>query len=173
MLVPDLFRARLANARVFEADAVEVEGRWKQRITSSAAPSADAFSQALQAQAERMRGSETKAVGSLQLVALLFAGWIFAAGNASALFRVLLLVALGYMAASVWSALHVLQPSLRHVVGPGDCLGEDSYPALVATAYDLNVSKEVRSANLVTASLRDAVRAAGFVGVAALGPLLG
>lgn len=124
-------------------------------------------------QAMRLRNSEVKAVGILQFMALLFAGWNFAASESEWLETSLLILALAYMGFSLRSTLVVLSPSVRHVVGLAECSGHSTWVTELVASYHNNLSTEIRLSNLVMAGLLDAVRSGILIALAAALSLIG
>lgn len=127
---------------------------------------------------DRARGMETKAIGMLQVAAILLAGDVGALtiGQRSdsayeSLVVALTLLSSPYLVLSVMSSLLVLKPSPRVALRPDRVLPLVQIAPYLAVAIRNNERGAVVRSNFVEAAISDAVRAASLVAAALIASL--
>jgi hypothetical protein len=155
-----------SNRRVAVPDVPARHEHWSSRTGVDATLRSEIMS-LLAEQNARIRAIEAKAMGLLQVVAVITAIWAVSV-IADAWAPVYLLPGLAYALMGLWSVMDVLRPQPRFVLSVPSQLTTRAPAADVAVAYEGNVPVEIRHANLVTAALFDMLRGAAVILVVGL-----
>ena len=127
----------------------------------------------------RVRGIEAKALGSLQIGSLVFAGdaaalnLALSEGAAPTTWVVGFVVASGvYLLASLGAALYVTKPGAIHVLGTDEVLPPETAASTLAIATRLNQHTSIKLTNLTESAIFDVARAFLAAAVALTGAVV-
>ena len=173
VITPTVSRALLANRRYSrlpapDADSEQAGYRKKLRdcTTEEVTHAASTLFSIYESDRNRVRGIEAKALGSLQIGSLVFAGDAAALnlalreGASHPTWVIGFVVASGaYLIASLGAALYVTKPRATHVLSIDEVLPPEVAASTLAVATKLNQHASVKMSNLTESAIFDVGRA--------------
>jgi hypothetical protein len=152
------FNAKKVQSHPDGKDADEHRRDWEETLQNSSGDTNEMIARAYQASTDRIAGLEAKGIGMLQAVAIIAAGAVVAlTGNQ--LSTALALAGLGFVVSAGAACCWIIIPRARWTLTLSDIKGPTKGYAEMATATRMAVPVNIRTANMVTAAVYDAIRA--------------